>query len=209
MDSFAQSIKDFFGKVSEKARNFFEKYDVESWPGFVMFFVVVTLGVSLNYITLAPTIGNFPALMVSLLFEIGIMAWKFQSWRKKNSVRQYEIANISTWLLVALGIVMVVVNLFRATLLDSTVIITDYEFDSWTIAAYAIIGGAAFIHVVGYLLFDQSDSDKRQRRDVQKAVQKDRNADNAIKNAETDLKIIHKIVNELREGRRILWSTRE
>jgi hypothetical protein len=122
------------------------------------------------------------------MFEIGILAWKFQGHRIKNSAAQKQIVGWAIWLSAVLAFSMLV-----ATLTESI----DWR---WVVAV------AAAVHIVCYLLFDQNDDIRENMRKNAMAMegisQKNKNADYAIQEAEADLKIIDKITTELTRLRR-------
>lgn len=175
-----QNIKTGFSKA-------FEDYDMAAIPAFFIFMIVITAGLAVNYFFLAPKVGVVEALAVSMLFEIGIGAWKFQSHRTKNSDAQDEVVGWAKWLSVGFAFLMLISSL------------TERIQWGWVVA------GASLTHVIAFLLFDQNDeirnNKRRNRMAKERQIQKKTNSDNAIIEAETDLQIIHKIVTEL-EGLR-------
>jgi len=189
-------------KLTIRISKWASQFDFGSWPAFLMFMVVTTLGVMLNYLVMSDIVGKISALLVALLFEAGIISWKLTSWRKKNSDAQDEIANASTWISVVLATAMLIVNLFRAEIQSLQLVASDkLEFDGWTVAAFSIIGIAALVHVVSYLLFDGNDEDKsnarKNVREQRKLTQQKVEAANALANTEQKLKIVELIANEL------------
>ncbi len=198
-------------KVSEQIRdswnNFTTRYDFGALPAFMIFLVVVTLGMLLNYISMRATIGQPAALLVSGLFEFGILGWKWTSGRKRNNDKQIELVNWATWLSVLLAVFMLVINLFRTTIEQSVKaeLSPGATFNGWQIAAYITIGLAALVHIVFYLSFDQNDTDKeyarKNKRSENEIRQRSRLADDLIKNTDADLNIIEKITVELEKLR--------
>lgn len=192
-----------FTKMRNSIAKFMEDYDVESWPMFLIFVVVVTLGMSLNFIAMRKTIGDMPALLVSGLFEFGILGWKWGGNRKRNNDIQKETIQYATWASVGLAVAMLVINLFRATIEKSvSVELTPAtSFNGWEISAYITIGIAALTHVIAYLRFDNNDDVKeynRRNKSTQNAIaQRSHEADDVIANTQADLKIIDKIQTEL------------
>lgn len=192
-----------FDKMRKSIAKFMEDYDVESWPMFLIFVVVVTLGMSLNFIAMRKAIGDLSALLVSGLFEFGILGWKWGGNRKRNNDVQKETIQYATNISVGLAVIMLVINLFRATIEKSISIdlTSSTSFNGWEIAAYITIGLAALTHVIAYLRFDNNDDVKeynRRNKSAQYAItQRSQEADDVIANTEADLKIIDKIQNEL------------
>lgn len=167
----------------EKIRAFLDDYDFASLPSFLLFMVVVTAGMTVNYFSLtAQGIPPFEAFAISMLFEAGIAAWKFQGHRVKNSKAQADAVNIALWVSVTLAGCMLVASLNNKSW-------------GWIVAA------AAVAHVVFYLIFDANDDIRNNRRENKAAdhriEQKNITAENAIRQAEADLKIIDKITQEL------------
>lgn len=180
---FTDGIRETLARAKSGFTQMFEDYDMAATPAFIIFMLVVTAGLTVNYFFLAPKVGAIEAIAVSLLFEIGILFWKFQSHRTKNSEAQDEIVNWAKWLSVLFAFLMLVSSL------------TEKIFWGWVVA------GASLTHVICYLLFDQNDeirNNKRKNRMAnERQKQKTINSNNAIQEAETDLQIIHKIVKEL------------
>jgi len=182
-DKLFGGIQSFWQNLSNNTGKFIEQYDIASMPSFVMFTIVVTAGLTVNYFFLAPIVGSIEAGAISLMFEIGILAWKFQGHRIKNSASQKQIVGWAMWLSAGLAFSMLI-----ATLTESL----DWR---WVVAI------AAAVHIVCYLLFDQNDDIRENMRKNAMAMeginQKNKNADYAIQEAEADLKIIDKITTEL------------
>lgn len=174
------AVKGFFQKIRSAADDF----DVASFPAFLIFMVVVTAGMTVNYFSLiAKGVKPLEAFAISMLFEAGIAAWKFQGHRVKNSKAQMDAVNIALWVSVALAGCMLVASLTNA-------------FGWGWIVALSAVG-----HVVFYLIFDANDEIRKNRRDNKSAEnrieQKKITTDNAIREAEADLKIIQKITSEI------------
>lgn len=182
-DKLFSSVREVFGNITKSAKKFSEDYDIASTPSFFIFMVVVTAGLTVNYYYLAPKVGNIEAAAISLMFEVGIFAWKLQGHRIRNSAAQAQIVNWATWISTGLAFAMLVSSL------------TERIAWGWIVAI------AALVHVVAFLIFDQNDTVRNNRRDNQSAMesinQREIQANNAIKEAEADLKIIHKITAEL------------
>ena len=182
-DIFFSSVKNAMRNTRNSIAKFSEEYDIASTPSFFIFMIVVTAGLAVNYFYLFPKVGQVEAAAISLLFEIGIFAWKLQGHRVKNSAAQAQVVNWATWLSTALAFMMLVSSL------------TERFSWGWIVAVTALA------HVVSYLIFDQNDTIRNNRRNNQSAMeninQREIQASNAIKEAEADLKIIHKITTEL------------
>jgi hypothetical protein len=182
-DKFFGGIGNFIENIKRNVSLFSEKYDLASAPSFFIFSMVVTAGMTVNYYYLYPKVGSTVASAISLLFEVGILAWKLQGHRVKNSASQKQIVGWATWLSAIAAFAMLVSSL------------TERFQWGWVVAI------AAIIHIVFYLLFDQNDDIRENRRANRMALenisQKNINADNAIKEAEADLKVIDKITHEL------------
>ena len=137
--NFSQKIKDNlaenFGSVIEWFKRVFDEYDFASSPSFVIFMIVVTAGLGVNYFFLSTLMDRRVALAISLMFEVGIFAWKLQSHRTKNSASQAEIVNWATWLSVATAFAMLISSL------------THLFHWGWSVAI------AAVVHIIFYLLF--------------------------------------------------------
>lgn len=173
----------------QKFSRFMDNYDMASMPAFFLFMIVITAGMTINYFSLtAKELPPLESFAISLLFEIGIAAWKFQGHRVKNSKAQMDAVNVALWVSVILAGAMLVASLTG-----------KFEW-GWIVAA------AAVAHVVFYLIFDANDDIRKNRRENKSAenrlFQKNITVDNAIREAETDLKIINKITNELGRLRR-------
>lgn len=181
----------FFGGIAAGVHHFYIAYDMEAWPAFLMFLVVVTLGMGMNFLVMRNIVGDFLAIMVSVLFEAGILAWKVQSWRRKNNDAQDEITSAATWGSVGLAVLMLVVNLFRVRG-DNTGLM-------WT--GNTIIGAAALIHVVAYLSFDQKDTDRAfnrtAARDSARVRQAQQSSAHTIDTLKADMAVIRLISTEL------------
>lgn len=179
LDKAKNSWQSFINGVKE----FFDEYDLASTPAFFIFMVVITAGLTVNYFFLEPKVGWIEALAISLLFEIGIGAWKLQSHRVKNSEAQAEIVNWSVWISTLLAFLMLVSSLTGRVQWGYVVALTSV------------------VHVIGFLLFDQNDvirtNKRKNRMAVERIGQKNLDSDNAIAEAEADLKIIDKITKEL------------
>lgn len=176
-------VKGSIRSFTDGVKKFFDEYDIASTPAFFIFMVVITAGMAVNYFFLVKETDQFTAIAISLLFEIGIGAWKVQSHRVKNSEAQAEVVNWSVWLSTILAFLMLLSSL------------------TGIIAWGWIVASASVVHVIGFLLFDQNDVIRNNRRKNRMAFerigQKDIDSDNAIAEAEADLKIIDKITNEL------------
>lgn len=180
-------IFDKFNGAVRSAQNgvkkFFEEYDIASLPAFVIFMVVVTAGMAVNYFFLVTLVQPIEAFSISMLFELGIFGWKLQSHRIKNSDAQDEIVNWVMWISTILAFAMLFSSL------------TGANYWGWIVAA------AAVTHVVGFLLFDQNDDIRNNKRSnrmaLERITQKQTNSTNAIQEAEADLKIINKITMEI------------
>ena len=191
------STKSYFQEAKENARDtwkgfikFLDQYDAEGWPAFGVFFAVVSLGMVMAFQGFRDVVGDFPAAMISLFFEAAILACKMTTNRKRNDAHQNDISNWATWLSVITAVGMLVVNLFRVG--------GQAGFES---IAYIIVGVAASIQVVAYLLFTQADPDKQMAREHSQAgrelSRKQVKAKNVIGELETDVQIIRYIVTEL------------
>lgn len=180
---FAEGIQESIAGVVSWFKKFMDEYDIASMPSFIVFIIVVTAGMAVNYFFLEPLVGPLEAFAISLLFEVGILMWKFQAHRVKNSEAQAEIVTWATWLSVIWASGMLIASL--------TQIITW----AWMVA------GAALTHVVAFLLFDQNDeirnNKRRNRQADERITQKNYTVSAAIQEAEADLKIIGKITSEL------------
>lgn len=182
-DKFFSSVRDSFRNIKVNIAKFSEDYDIASTPSFFIFMVVVTAGMTVNYYYLAPKVGTLEAFAISMMFEIGIFAWKLQGHRVRNSAAQAQVVTWGIWTSTALAFLMLVSSL------------TERFYWGWIVAV------AAAVHVVCFLIFDQNDeirNNKRKNRMAMEGIgQKNINAENAIKEAEADLKIIDKITTEL------------
>lgn len=184
-DKARSSLEGMFQKIGR----FMDNYDMASMPAFFLFMVVVTAGMTINYFSLtSKDVSPFEAFFISLLFEIGVAAWKFQGHRVKNSKAQMDAVNLALWVSVILAGLMLLASL------------------TGTFSWGWIVASAAVAHVVFYLIFDANDDIRKNRRENKAAdnrlFQKNIKVDNAIREAETDLKIINKITNELARLRR-------
>lgn len=190
-------------RISGSIGSVADKYDIGALPAFLIFLVVVTLGMIMNFIAMRPVIGDTPALLVSGLFEFGILGWKWTSSRRRNNDEQDELVNWATWVSVLLAVGMLVINLFRTTIEQSMKAepVAGVTFNGWQIAAYITIGLAALAHIVFYLFFDHADTDKanarKNQRSQAKIEQRNKEADHLVANADADLKILEKITVEL------------
>lgn len=184
-DGFSKSV----GGLKNLIVKVFDDYDLASLPAFFAFMIVVTAGLSVNYFFLLKFMDWREALAVSMLFEVGILAWKFQGHRVKNSTAQSNICTIGTWLS----------TIFAGLMLFSS-LSGKQNYWGW------IVGGAAITHVVSFLIFDANDTirnNKRKNRSANERVkQKEIETDNALSEAEADLKIIRRITQELTSLRR-------
>lgn len=184
----SESIQNAWRGVRTTISRFADEYDIASTPSFFIFMAVVTAGVIINFMFLRKEVGDIEAGAISALFEIGIFAWKVQGHRVKNSVSQQQIVNVATWMSTLLALLMLVASLTQRF--------------AWG----PIVVGAALVHIVGYLLFDQNDVIRANKRlnkmEDEYIVQKNIQSDHAINKAEADLRIIHKITAELTRLRR-------
>lgn len=189
--SYTEQLKDNINNTWKAFVEWLDQHDAAGWPAFFVFLGVVTLGMVMNYIAFLPVIGTIPALTISVLFEVAIVAWKFTSNRGNNDAKQNQLTVWATWISVGLAISMLIVNLFR---------VGGENFDN---LAYAIVGMAACVQVVFYLLFDNANADKKIEREKRQAlrniVRKRLNAKYVIGDAEADLTIVRYIANELRK----------
>jgi len=187
-----QDIGDWFSSTTGKAKSFFEKYDAESWPAFFVFLGVVTLGMVLNYFGFKEILGQTPALLISLLFEAALVAWKMTTARSKNGLGQNRVAVTATWASFALACAMIYVNLFRVG--------GDGGFET---TAYIIVGVTAALQVVFYLLFDQLDADKSMKRESKQSERqrerRGREVDIAMDDINKDMDIMRKVRVGLQE----------
>lgn len=182
-----------FGKEEKEStgvRKWLDDRDSEGWAAFAVFFAVITLGMYMNFVAFRGVIGDIPALMISLLFESSILAWKITSNRRRNDARQNRYTNWATWLSVLLAVGMLVVNMFRVGGE------TNFEY-----TAYIIVGVAALVQVLFYLFFSQADQDRQLIREHnqmgRELTRKQVKARNVIGELETDVQIIRYIVQEL------------
>ncbi len=190
-------------RASETINRFVNAFDLEALPMFTVFLIVVTLGMVLNFLAMRQQIGDYPALLVSGLFEFSILGWKWGASRKKNNDTQLEIILWATWISVTLSVIMLTVNLFR-TKIETTItadIGAGATMNGWEIAAYIIIGCAALTDIIAYLAFDQNDTDKEyvriNKRKEYDIAQRKRTTDDTIRNTEADLQIVKTITQEL------------
>ena len=192
--SYTEQLRDNINRAWDSFVKWLDTHDAASWPAFFVFLGVVTLGMVMNYIAFLPVIGALPALIVSILFEVAIVAWKFTSNRRRNDKKQNQLSVGATWVSVALAISMLVVNLFR---------IGGEE--NFNMLAYGIVGAAACAQVVFFLLFDNANPDKKMEREHNQGkrgiLRKTRNANYVIGDAEADLRIVRYIATELRKLR--------
>jgi len=144
----------------------------------------------LNYIAFKEIIGDLPAMVISGLFEVAIIAWKFTTSRRKNDAKQNQLATWAVWLSVALAVTMLFVNLFRVG--------GDTHFET---LAYSIVGIAAIVQVVFYLMYDGANPDKKMVREHAQAqrelARKRSNARNVVEEVEADMQIVRYIRDEL------------
>lgn len=189
-----EQITDKFSSGSSSIRKMIstvmDDFDLASLPAFFTFMTVVTAGLAVNYFFLLSSGLDWrEALAISMLFEVGILAWKFQGHRVKNSKAQAGISTIATWLS----------TVFAGLMLFSS-LSGKQNYWGW------IVGGAAITHVVSFLIFDANDTirnNKRKNRSANERVkQKEIETDNALSEAEADLKIIRRITQELTSLRR-------
>ena len=181
--------KNWGRKTLAQVREFFDDYDFASLPAFLLFMAVITAGMTINYFSLvAKGVAPIEAFAISMLFEAGVTAWKFQGHRIKNSKAQADAVNIALWISVLLAALMLIASLTGNL--------------NW---GY-IVAAAAVSHAVFYLIFDANDDIRKNRRENKAAgyriEQKNFTVDNAIAEAEADLKIISKITVELSRLRR-------
>lgn len=199
-------------RMSQSWNDFVNKYDLGSLPAFGIFFVVVTLGMILNFLAMRRAIGDLSAGLVSCLFEFGILGWKWTSNRKQNNDTQAQIIEVATWISVGLAVAMLVINLFRTTIEKAITadVGSGATMNGWEVTAYIVIGLAALVHIVAYLLFDSNDADKQYKRENKRKDndirQRGQRADDTIRQTESDLRIIQKITVELNRLRE-LYST--
>lgn len=191
--SYTEQFADKINNTWKAFVEWLDQHDAAGWPAFFVFLGVVTLGMVMNYIAFLPVIGTIPALTISILFEVAIVAWKFTSNRKRNDAKQNQLTVWATWISVGLAISMLIVNLFR---------VGGENFDN---LAYAIVGMAACVQVVFYLLFDNANPDKSMERDHNQGqrhiLRKQRQANFVIGDTKEDLRIVRFIANELRDMR--------
>lgn len=190
--SYTQEAKDTVLQTWNKFLAFLDKYDSDSWAAFGAFFAVVTFGMFLNFDAFRKIIGDIPSALISIFFEYSILAWKMTANRKRNDAKQNQISNTATWLSVVTAICMLVVNMFR--------IGGNEGFES---TAYIIVGIAALIQVVSYLLFTQADPDKQIVRDhgqqKRELLRRQQNSNNVIDELQSDMQIVRFITNALKK----------
>lgn len=188
--SYTEETKDWFRNRWDDIKSFLDRYDAESWPAFGVFFAVITLGMFMSYQAFQFVVGVVPAALISLFFEASILAWKMTGNRKRNDAKQNQLSNTATWLSVTAAVSMLVVNLFRVG-----------GSEGFENLAYIIVGVAALIQVVFYLLFSQADQDQRMVRDHnqqgRELVRKKRLSENVIGELEGDFEIIRFITQKL------------
>lgn len=188
--SFTQEAKDNIRSTYVGFIKWLDEHDSQSWPAFGIFLAVITVGLYFNVDAFAPVVGMVAAVGIGVFFEAAIIAWKATTSRKRNDAKQNQIAYWALWLSVLLALAMLVVNLFR--------IGGEQGFET---TAYIIVGVAATVQVVGYLVYDQSNPDKTMTRDHSQnerdILRKDRHADYVIAEVRADARIIQRIGNEL------------
>jgi len=187
--SVTEEWKDNIRKARENFMLWLDEHDAASWPAFFVFFTVITLGMLLNFMGFQPVFGMIAALAISGMFEAAIISWKLTSNRKRNDAKQNQLASWATWLSVGLSITMLIINLFRIG-------------GEWfSPIAYGIVGAAAVVQVVFYIMYDNSNPDKALGREHSQAervvIRKRQHADDVIAETEAELQIVRKIANEL------------
>lgn len=193
--SYTEEIKDNVKSTYKNILAWLEQHDSEAWPSFWIFLAVVTIGMVFNIDAFTPVVGQFAAIGIGLFFEAAIIAWKSTTSRKRNDSKQSQIAYWALWLSVLLAISMLIVNLFR--------IGGEQGFEN---LAYIIVGTAAGVQVVFYLIFDGANPDKTMTREhsqnEREILRKQRKAGFTISEVESDALIIEMIGTKLDEIRR-------
>lgn len=189
--SYTDEIKDGILSKWKMIQDFADEHDFQSMPAFLIFFAVITVGMIFNVEAFQSVVGRFASVSIAVFFEVSILAWKSVTSRKRNDAKQNQLSYWALWLSVILAISMLTVNLFR--------IGGEKTFEY---IAYAIVGIAATVQVVFYLLFDQANPDKKmirqfsqEDRDILRGNQE---ADGVILRTESRMKIVRKIATELR-----------
>ena len=194
--------KSYTEEVRENIKNgwrgfqkWLDDHDSGAWPAFLTFFAVVTAGMIFNVDAFAPVVGLVASIAIGSFFEYAILAWKITTNRKRNDAKQNQIAYWALWLSVILALTMLVVNMFR--------IGGEQGFE---VISYIIVGITAGVQLIGYLLFDGADPDKKMRRDHSQnergMERKDQEANFVISEVQADARIIRRIGDELSQIRR-------
>lgn len=189
--SYTQEFKDGLKSFRDGVAKWLDDHDSASWPAFGVFLAVITVGLWFNIDAFAPVVGQIAAIGIGVFFEAAIVSWKATTSRKRNDAKQNQIAYWALWLSVILALSMLVVNLFR--------IGGEQGFET---TAYVIVGIAAFVQVVGFLVYDQANPDKSMTREhsqnEREMLRKDRQADYVIAEVRSDARIIRRIGDELK-----------
>lgn len=192
---YGEEAKDWFNKVRSGIVKWLDDHDSQTWPAFLLFFIVVTAGMIFNVDAFSPVVGFIPSVAIGGFFEYAILAWKLTTNRTRNDAKQSQIAYAALWLSVVLALAMLVVNMFR--------IGGEQGFE---IIAYTIVGITAGVQLVGFLLYDGADPDKAMNRDHSQnqrgSLRKRREADQKISELEDDARILEMVGDKVSEVRR-------
>ena len=152
--------KGLWTDLSQKVTTFVKKIDPSSWPAFFMFAVVLAAAGGLNYSEMAKIVHPLIALLIAMLFGVGVLAWHVVESRTDDSEYQEDVAQFAKWLNAILDGALLVVNLFRAEFASTT----------YDVVAFAIIGVSSASHVVAYLLWTQNDPRRLTRKALERGL---------------------------------------
>jgi len=177
----------------------FANIDARSWPGVLMFLVLIAIEAGANLVASLPDFGWIVASLVAMLFGVFMGAWHIITERERNSKRQQSTAEGMVKIIGGLSIALLITNLIRlasngATNWEtawSSLTPTAAYFGGWDIFAVLLIAIAFGFHLFGYLQWHDNDkgrADRREHAEKMAAVDaKEKNASLAVRRAEVQL----------------------
>lgn len=177
----------------------FRNIDSKSWPGVVMFLLLIAIEAGANLVASLPDFGWIVGGLVALLFGVFMGAWHIITERERNSTRQQTTAEWLVKITAGLSIALLIVNLIRLAVSGDTdwaiawnsLTPTTLSFGGWDVVAILIIAVAFGFHLFGYLQWHDHDKGRLDRRDhaakMADVDSKEKNATLAIRRAEVEL----------------------
>jgi len=194
-----QALKDGFGNI-----------DAHAWPGVIIFMLLIVIEASVNVIASIPDFGVAVAVGVGLLFGVFLGMWHIITERPKNSVKQQSTTEFVVYMISALSIILLVVNLIRIdgniTISNGYILPNVVSMDGWDYLAVILIGVAFATHLIAYQIWHAADDERQSTQNYNRGMAKikasENDADLATRKAEIRLQALDAVLVKQAELRK-------